>query len=216
MLATVATTLFAAQPRLKTISLFDGKDLKGWHYFSAQNTKPDTALFHIENNTIKAYGKYQGYLITEQTFGNYFVLTAQFRWNPDSLAPRIKNKRNSGVMYNVPAGNPDGLWPQGIQFQIKENATGDFILLKNVTLKVNGTTTLPGKSVTSKRFADAEKPVGEWNLLEVVYDHGRCTQRLNGTLVNEGTESTATQGRIMLLYEGYPIDFRNVNIKTSR
>jgi len=213
--ALTATTIFAAQPaKLKTITLFNGKDLKGWHSYSAQQTKPDTALFHIDNGTLKAYGKYQGYIISDRSFKDYYKLSVDFRWNTDSTADRINNKRNSGVMYNVPTGYPDGLWPLGIQFQLKENATGDFILLKDVTLKINGTTTEPGKSVTAKRLKDTEKPVGEWNQLEVVYDHGHCTQRLNGEVVNEGFESSTTEGRVMLLFEGFPIDFRNVTIST--
>lgn len=201
---------------LKPISLFNGKDLKGWHAFSSQKTKPDTALFRVENGMLRASGKYQGYIITEQSFKAYFKISAEFRWNTDSTALRINNKRNSGLQYNIPTDAPDELWPKGIQFQIKDKATGDFVLLKETTIKVNGQVTEAGKSVTSKRFQDTEKPVGEWNKLEVVFDHGNCEQWLNGVLVNRGEEASVQEGRIMLLFEGFPIDFKNICIEVSK
>ena len=116
-------------------------------------------------------------------------------------------------MYLVPAETPDVLWPKGIQFQIKEGATGDFVLLQEVTLTTNGTKTEAGKSIVSKRFADTEKPFGEQNKLEVISKNGVITQKLNGILVNQGSESTVTEGRVLLQYEGFPIDFRKICIK---
>lgn len=208
-------TSFATE-KPKCTCLFNGKNLDGWHAYSAQKTTPDTALFHAEKGVLKAYGKYQGYLVSEQSFKNSFKITAEFRWNMDSTATRINNKRNSGLQYLVPADAKDELWPRGIQFQIKDKATGDFILLKEITLKHNGTTTEAGKSVTAKRIIDAEKPLGEWNKIEVIFDNGHCQQYLNGTLVNEATEASVQEGRILLLFEGFPIDFRNINVETAK
>ena len=116
-------------------------------------------------------------------------------------------------MYLVPEETPDTLWPKGIQFQIKEGATGDFILLQGVTLKINGKNTEPGKSVVVKRFEDAAKPAGEWNTMVVTFVNGKIKQELNGKLVNESSEPSISEGRILLQYEGYPIDFRKVEIE---
>ena len=110
-------------------------------------------------------------------------------------------------MYLVPKDVPDTLWPKGIQFQIKEGATGDFVLLQEVTLIINSKRTEPGKSVVAKRFLDAAKPVGEWNTLVVTHKNNKIEQNLNGELVNEGTEPSVSEGRILLQYEGFPIDF---------
>jgi len=218
ILCGVCTLLSLDQASLpsKTCSLFNGKDLTNWQSFSAQKTKPDTALFHVENGLIRAYGKYQGYIVSKQSFKDYYKLSLDFRWNTDSITPRINNKRNSGVMYNVPTGMADELWPRGIQYQIKDKATGDFILMNNVTMKVNGQLIEAGKSVTAKRITDAEKAVGEWNKLEVIYDQGKCTQMLNGVLVNEGTEVSDKEGRIALMFEGFPIDFKNIVISVLK
>ena len=164
---------------------------------------------------IRLYGKDAGYLMSLESFEN-FQLTAEFRWNTDVSFGRKSDNRNSGLMYLVPNETPDELWPKGIQFQIKEQATGDFILLQGVTLNVNGKKTIAGKSVESKFFKSTEKPVGEWNKIKITVKNGTVTQRLNGKLVNKGTEATVKQGRILLQYECFPIDFRKVSIKKCK
>ena len=201
----------------KRIALFNQKDLKGWYAFGEEAGKHNNAadLFSAENNMIRMYGPKAGYLMSEQSFRN-FELTVEYRWNTDANFVKKNNSKNSGVMYLVPAETPDVLWPKGIQFQIKEGATGDFVLLQEVTLNINGKKTESGKSVVSKRFSDAEKPIGEWNKIVVISKNGKITQKLNGKLVNQGIESTVTEGRILLQYEGFPIDFKKVNIKKTK
>lgn len=119
-------------------------------------------------------------------------------------------------MYLVPPETPDVLWPKGIQYQIKEGATGDFVLLQDVTLVINGNRTEPGRSVVSNRFLDATKPIGKWNTLVVTYINSKIKQELNGKMVNEGMEPSVSEGRILLQYEGYPIDFCKVIIKNLK
>ncbi|MFL9831504.1 DUF1080 domain-containing protein [Flavobacterium sp. ST-87] len=209
--------LLSQNSNAQRIKLFNQKDLKSWYAFGEEKGKVNHAaeLFSVEDNIIRMYGPKAGYLISEQSFKN-FKLTVEFRWNTDTKFAKKSNNKNSGVMYLVPAETPDVLWPKGIQFQIKEGATGDFVLLQEVTLNINGTKTEPGKSVVTKRFIDAEKAIGAWNKLEVTSKNGVITQKLNGKLVNKGTESSVTEGRILLQYEGFPIDFRKVNIKKCK
>jgi hypothetical protein len=130
----------------------------------------------------------------------------------DTSFVRKSQTKNSGIMYLVPEKTPDMLWPRGIQFQIKEGSTGDFVLLQEVTMEVDGKVNTPGKSVVRERFEDAEKPAGEWNTILITSDHGRIRQELNGVPVNEGLNPSVTHGRILLQYEGFPIDFRRIEI----
>lgn len=197
-----------------TVELFNHKDLDGWYAFEPESGKHENAseLFHVDHQMIRLYGEKAGYLMSEQLFSN-FQLTIEFKWNTDSTFTRKNNKKNSGVMYLVPSETPDALWPKGIQFQIKEGATGDFILLQDVTLRIKGEKTEPGRSVVAKRFTDAARPIGEWNTIVVTSINGEIKQELNGVLVNEGVEPSVSEGRILLQYEGYPIDFRKVIIK---
>jgi hypothetical protein len=116
-------------------------------------------------------------------------------------------------MYNIPVDSPDKIWPKGIQYQIKENTTGDFIFLDQVTAKVNGKLVEAGASVTSPKFIANENPYGEWNSIVIKSFNGKITQYLNGKLVNECVEATSAEGKISLNYEGSPIDFKNIVLK---
>lgn len=196
------------------IKLFNQKDLTGWYVYEPTLGKQKDAskIFHVDKKMIRLYGDKIAYLMSEKSFGN-FQLTVEFRWNTDSTFSRKSNKKNSGIMYLIPPKTPDILWPKGIQFQIKEAATGDFVFLQDVTLSINGKRTEPGKSVTSARFTDAEKPYGEWNTAVITSFNGKIKQELNGKLVNEGIDPMISEGRILLQYEGYPIDFRKIIIK---
>jgi hypothetical protein len=196
------------------IQLFNHNNLDGWYAYNAESGKHENAseLFHEEDGMIRLYGSEAGYLMSDQSFHN-FRLTVQFRWNTDTRFTRKNNNKNSGIMYLVPSESPDMLWPEGIQFQVKEGATGDFILLQNVTLNIHGTETEAGPSTVIKRNADATKPAGEWNTAVITFQDGKITQMLNGKLVNEGRNPSVSKGRILLQYEGYPIDFRQVDIE---
>lgn len=197
-----------------TTRLFNQKNLDGWYAYEPESGMHANAsdLFSVEDHMIRLYGNKAGYLMTEQSFHN-FKLSVEFRWNTDTTFVRKQDLKNSGVMYLVPKETPDTLWPKGIQFQIKEGATGDFILLQEVTIKINGKRTEAGGSVVAKRFEDAANPIGEWNTLVVTFFNGKIKQELNGKLVNEGTEPSVSEGRILLQYEGFPIDFRKVEIE---
>lgn len=198
----------------KNISLFNKNNLSGWYAYNttAGKQKDASQLFSVSENMIRLYGKEAGYLMSKKTFEE-FKLTAVFRWNTDEKFERKNNKKNSGLMYLVPTTTPDELWPAGIQFQIKEGATGDFVLLKNVIITKKDTPITRGKSVVVKADANAEKLIGEWNTLIVTVNNGTVTQTLNGTIVNIGNNPSVTKGRILLQYEGFPIDFKDILIE---
>ncbi len=61
---------------------------------------------------------------------------------------------------------------------------------------------------------DVEKPVGEWNLLEVVADESNFTIYLNGTMVNKATNVKPQKGKIQIQSEGAEIFFRKVDLVT--
>jgi hypothetical protein len=187
--------------------------INDWYAFTKNSTdrQQPSEIYDFSDNMIKMYGDTNGYLMTKKSYKN-FELSLEYRWNIEEKF-KTKNKKNSGVMYNIPADSPDKIWPKGIQFQIKENTTGDFIFLDQVTAKVNGKITEAGASVTSPKFSENEKPYGEWNSIVIKSMNGNITQFLNGKLVNECMEATATEGKISLNYEGAPIDFKNITIK---
>ena len=48
---------------------------------------------------------------------------------------------------------------------------------------------------------DVESPAGQWTRLEVICDGDRITNIVNGKVVNAGTRSSLTRGRIMFQSE---------------
>jgi len=189
---------------------FSENDWYGFTKTSTEKLQPSKA-YEFSDGMIRMHGDVSGYLMTEKSYKN-FELSMDYRWNIEEKY-KTKNKKNSGVMYNIPTDSPDKIWPKGIQFQIKEDTTGDFIFLDQVTAKVNGKLIEAGPSVTSPKFSANEKPYGEWNSIVIKSFNGKITQYLNGKLVNECVEVTATEGKISLNYEGSPIDFKNIQLK---
>jgi 3-keto-disaccharide hydrolase len=60
---------------------------------------------------------------------------------------------------------------------------------------------------------DVESPAAQWTHLEAVVENGNLTYYVNGKLVNAATNSSFTQGRIMLQSEGAEIYFRRVDLE---
>jgi len=60
---------------------------------------------------------------------------------------------------------------------------------------------------------DVEKPAGEWNHMEVVCDGDMITTILNGYVVNIGTKSSLTRGKILFQSEGAEIFFRKIEVR---
>lgn len=63
---------------------------------------------------------------------------------------------------------------------------------------------------------DVESPYGEWTRLEVIADGDRITNVVNGTVVNEGTRSSLSEGRILIQSEGAEIYFRRIDLEPLR
>jgi len=59
-----------------------------------------------------------------------------------------------------------------------------------------------------------EKPAGEWNRMEVVCDGDTITNIVNGYVVNAGTKSSLTKGKITFQSEGAEIIFRRIEIRS--
>jgi hypothetical protein len=62
---------------------------------------------------------------------------------------------------------------------------------------------------------DVEKPVGEWNVSEVICDGDSVTAMLNGVVVNKGTASTHRAGKIQIQSEAAEILIRRVELRPA-
>jgi hypothetical protein len=66
------------------------------------------------------------------------------------------------------------------------------------------------KPFVIKMSKSSEKPVGEWNMMEVICKANTIEVTVNGVLQNKGTNVNLSQGSVCLQSEGKDIEFRNV------
>ncbi len=209
--------------------LFNGKDLKGFDTFLEKhglNNDPDK-VFLVESGVLHISGAEMGGLVTQKEYENYY-LRAAFKWGEKMYEPRVGKARDSGVQYHITG--PLVLWPRMMEFQVSEGSTGDIWVIKGTSVVVRGTKydsagntpyiRIPRigrgelQNVTGFRQpeGEVENPHGEWNVLELVADHDRVMQFVNGKLVNEGTNANTTRGKIDFQSEGAEVYFRNMKI----
>ncbi|WP_406701105.1 DUF1080 domain-containing protein [Singulisphaera sp. Ch08] len=197
----------------KSITLFNGKDLAGWHTFirhpkAKVEVDPRTdpkGVFKVEDGVIHISGEEFGCLTTDNEFENY-RLTVEFKWGTKKWPPRENVVRDSGIL--VHCVGPDKVWNKSIECQIQEGDCGDFWMVDGTTLVVDGKTETRFK----KKKKDGEKPTGEWNTVEVICDGDKVTNIVNGVVVNEGTEASVTKGKILLQSEGAEVYYRNIKL----
>lgn len=213
LLGLIAAPAFAAEAAEKV--LFNGKNLDGWYLYIRHQDKSDPSadpkgVFKVEDGVIHVSGEEFGYIMTNEEFSDY-RLRLEFKWGEKRYPPRENAKRDSGVLFHCVG--PDKVWPRSIECQIQEGDCGDFWMVDGTELTVRGKRYKGGQAVKTK---DAEKPRGEWNTVEVICEGDKITNKVNGEVVNEGTDSSVTKGKILLQSEGAEVYFRNVRIESLK
>jgi hypothetical protein len=105
--------------------------------------------------------------------------------------------------------NALGQWPKSIEVQLYKDNAGDFWVI-GTDLDV------PNEAERKKdrrhiNLTDgSEKPIGEWNKMEVEARGGELKVWVNGDLVNHATNLSQTRGAIALQSEGALIHYRNI------
>lgn len=201
-------------PSDKTISLFNGKDLTGWHAdVPAMDTNASIkSPFTIRNGMFVSLGTPGGHLITDKVYENY-RLQVEYRF--------VGVPGNCGVL--IHASTPRALYqmfPKSIEVQMMTQNAGDFWCIEeDITVpdmeKRRGPKEEWGVNGKKKRrilnLTDgSEKPVGEWNTMIVETIGNSIKVWVNGDLVNYGFNSTASKGQIALQAEGSEVEFRKV------
>jgi hypothetical protein len=197
-----------ADKRGEEKKLFNGKDFSGWtYYLEDPNVKmEDVWSIDTKEGIIICKGKPAGYIRTTADYTN-FILRFQWRFNPVT-----KEEGNSGVLLRVVG--PDKIWPKMVEAQLQSGQAGDFWLnggTKLVTPRSKQGHQSEG-SDQRVRFKSNEKPVGEWNQYEIVFDRDKITLKINGEVVNEGTGAEEVPGKIALQSEGVEIHFRDIRL----
>jgi hypothetical protein len=197
-----------------TRSLFNGKDLTGWHVdVPAMDTgKTVRNPFIVRNGMLVSLGTPGGHLITDSVYQNY-RLQVEYRF--------AGKPGNCGVL--VHASTPRSLYkmfPKSIEVQMMHQNAGDFwCIVEDIKVpdmeerrgpKENWGIT-EGKERRVKNLTDdSEKPLGEWNTMIVECVGNSVKVWLNNDLVNHGFDATANKGQIALQAEGAEVEFRKV------
>ena len=190
------------------------KNFSGWYTYLTDHGKNDDPdrVFQIENGMLHISGQSFGYLASEKSYAN-FHFTAEFKWGEKKYPPRENEKRDNGICYYVPLEMPDKVWPLSVEFQVQEGDCGDFWLIEGSTIIVNGERTVSKDYQRVPKILDAEKPTGEWNIIEIIAKDGKLIHKINGVIVNQGTECSEHSGRILIQSEGAEIFYRSIAIE---
>lgn len=204
----------SSKSRHQAISLFNGKDLSGWHIDVPEmdTNKLAQSPFLVRDGQLISLGKPGGHLITDRRYKDY-TLEVEYRF--------VGKPGNCGVL--VHASTPRILYkmfPKSIEVQMMHENAGDFWCIgEDITVpdmekrrgpKDNwGVSEGKGRRILNLNDG-AEKPLGEWNHMKVECKGNSVRVWVNGQLTNEGYNCTASEGQIALQAEGAEVAFRKV------
>ncbi|MBN2262583.1 MAG: DUF1080 domain-containing protein [Prolixibacteraceae bacterium] len=219
--------------------LFNGENLNNWDLFIGnQNQFNATDIFSVVNvngeQLIRISGEVNGSLATKQSFENYH-LRLVFRWGE-----QVSSKRNSGLLYHSfgDFGAAFGVWMANIEFQMMHQNLGDTYLMLNTTCETNArnegdtyffdTNAKPvqfgqhaaGSSI--KKSTDHEKPLGQWNTLDLYCLGNTAIHVVNGQIVMQNNKTgiyidekieALSSGKIQIQSEGAELFIKSVEIR---
>ncbi len=186
---------------------------------------------------IRASGQIMGILVTDNEYQNYH-LKLQFKWGDKKYPPRENEPRDGGVLFNSigPEGAWYGVWMESVECQINEKEVGDMYAVDSVFVDIPAVKDSTGEYHYQKgadivtfspdlqhcaKDTDYEKPVGEWNTIEIYTVNGQAVYVVNGKVNNrisairylkDGKQIPLTKGKIQLQSEGSEIYYRNLTI----
>lgn len=210
----VSLVCSAAYAHAQSQSLFNGTDLAGWHAdVPAMDDDPAIASpFIVRDGMLVSMGNPNGHLITDAQYKNY-RLEVEYRF-PGKPG-------NCGVL--VHASTPRalyGMFPQSIEVQMMHENAGDFwcihedIEVPDMEARRGPKENWGGRDGQERRIRnltdDSEAPLGEWNRMTIEVLGRNIRVWVNGDLVNDGFNSTASEGRIALQAEGSEVEFRKL------
>ena len=202
--------------QVKSKSLFNGRDLNGWHVDipKMDNDPSIKSSFVVRDSLLVSLGEPRGHLISDKVYQDY-RLEVEYRF--------AATPGNCGVL--VHASTPRAyskMFPKSLEVQMMHKEAGDFwCIVEDITVpnmearrgpKVQWGTTRGKKRRIRNLTDDSEKPAGQWHTMVVECFDDEIMVWVNGDLVNHGTDCTARKGQIALQAEGSEVEFRKVQL----
>ncbi|MFZ4726622.1 MAG: 3-keto-disaccharide hydrolase [Paludibacter sp.] len=180
-------------------SFFSEQDTKNWEYVMKDKNLIANQMFVMKDGILQITGLSSGYLRTKKSYSNY-ELNLEWRW--------IKTFGNSGVLVHIQP--KDTIWPICYQVQQKVDAAGDIICMNGLWAKECSDSV---KFTVKKTMPSNEKPLGEWNTMQILCKNNTLKVYINGIIQNQISGLTAKKGFIGFQNEGVPLEFRKLTIK---
>ncbi len=190
----------AVSKDVKAITLFNGKDLQGWHMFVKDADVDPKDVWQVKDGAIWCKGDPFGFLRTTKMYSN-FKLVVEWKW-PETPS-------NSGILLRM--SNDDKIWPLCMEAQLKYQNAGDVV---GMGCDFNENTSAKGEFFRyAKRQNDSnETKPGQWNKYEIVCKGDTIELTVNGKFQNKATGIGILKGYVGLQSEGSPIMFRNIKL----
>jgi Domain of Unknown Function (DUF1080) len=186
----------------KPIELFNGKDYTGWMWVTEPMTKMEDS-WTIKDGAMHCTGKPNGYIRTEKEYGPDYRLIVEYRHI---------TKGGGGTLFGI--SGPDKVWPKTMQVQGSFGNVGDLVNQGAFNWFVE--MSRYRKSATDERVLKmakaSEKPLGEWNTVELYVDHDNVWVLVNGTLQNVVSGMDELTGKIGFQNEDSEMEFRKVQV----
>ncbi|HEU5148377.1 MAG TPA: DUF1080 domain-containing protein [Chryseosolibacter sp.] len=134
------------------------------------------------------------YQIIEGGTGDIILVNGYNRGSDEVLAPRLTVSVQEGQRVWDPEGTPSEFTKGRLDWQYRDPNWKDVLDFRGQK--------------------DVEKPVGEWNTIEIICKGGDVTYFLNGVKVNEGKNGSYTKGKILVQSEGAELFFRRIELQS--
>jgi hypothetical protein len=184
--------------------LFNGKDITGFRVFLEDKAVDPKSVWSVKDGVLAFNTKSRGYLVTEKTYSNYH-LHVEWRWPADA----VRNS-NSGVL--VHQFGDDMIWPKSFECQLQNNNAGQVV---GMDLDIPAAPVISNRKRAPRLTDPSEKPLGQWNYYDIHAKGNTIEVFVNGVKQNAVKDLPISAGAISLQMEGFPIEFRNVWMKSE-
>lgn len=211
----VFTSLLVQAPA-KEVSLFNGKNLAGWHMdVPERDNNPKARIpFIVRGGNLVSLGTPGGHLITNKVYSNYrLIIEYRFTGQPGNCGVLVHASKKRRLY---------DMFPQSLEVQMHSGDAGDFwcigedITVPNMAARRGPKDQWGVDGDFNRRIANltdgSEKPLGEWNKMIVECKGDTVAVWVNGDLVNYGTKCTASKGQIALQAEGSEVELRRLGL----
>lgn len=174
---------------IKPLGLGDPKRI-----FTTEKDEEGDLMVHIS-------GEIYAGLTSLESYSDYH-LTLLFKWAEKKYPPRMKRKRDSGLLYHCHGkhGAFWKVWKSCLELQIQETDMGDLYALAGTSSVVKHDTTNhwdPTSELTkktTKRSFDNESPHGEWTRIDLYVLDDKAIHMVNGEVVLALTDARSKNG----------------------